>query len=297
MIIVGTPPVKLTRSDSARASIRAGSNPGMSTRVPRRPERAEHRDHAAAGVEQGHRSQEGRGVGHPDALGPQGGVVHHAHVMQHGSLREAGCAAGVLDLHGVVRSDLRQRLDAGCGRGELTELVESQHLAQLGKIGADRLDVGGEWVAPHLGHDEHTDRLRLAEHVRDLGRLKRRVHSDEREAGERGAVLQHDPFGKVVRPDADVLTRLEPCEQRGRTLLGVAQQLGVGPPSAGGSVGQTLDKCDAIGHLSGHLSERAPHRDVRTEWRATVVGDPMRGGQRSRHARTVPRRLITVTES
>ncbi len=37
MIIVGTPPVKLTRSDSARASIRAGSNPGMSTRVPRRP--------------------------------------------------------------------------------------------------------------------------------------------------------------------------------------------------------------------------------------------------------------------
>ena len=59
-----------------------------------------------------------------------------------------------------------------CGRGELAELVESQHLAQLGKIGADRLDVGGERVAPHLGHEEHTDRLRLAEHVRDLGRLE-----------------------------------------------------------------------------------------------------------------------------
>ncbi len=86
-----------------------------------------------------------------------------------------------------------------------------------------------EWVAPDLGHEEHTGGTGLAEHVGRLGRLEARVDGDQCEPGEPGAVLEYDPLRQVVRPHTDPLTRLEQAQQGTRAPLRRGQQLGVRP--------------------------------------------------------------------
>ena len=132
----------------------------MSTSVGAPVERSEDAHHAAAGVEQGHRREPDRAVGDLHAVGPQPGVVDDAAVAQDGTLREAGGAAGVLDLHRVVGVH-HGELDVAVGRRqELDELVEAQHLAQLGQLGADRRRRGPPDGLPRTSGTRNTPAAR-----------------------------------------------------------------------------------------------------------------------------------------
>ena len=252
-----------------------GSNIGSSTGVSVTVEGAEDPDHAAGGVEQRHRRHPHRSVRESDPVRPQHRVVDDALVTQHGTLREPRRAAGVLDLHWIVgvHRGKHDRLVDRRIRHEVVELVEAKDVTQLLQVGPDHLGVRRQRVAPHVRHQEHAGGPRLAEHVGGLGRLEARVDGDQRDPGEAGAVLEHDPFRQVVRPHADTLPRLEPGQQHARAPLGRDQQLGV-RPAAPAFAGYALHQ----GHASGTAAATSRNRDPMTASRSKA-GPPPSGIQ------------------
>ena len=157
---------------------------------------------------------------------------------------------------------------------QLVELIEAQHVAQLGQVGTDRLGVRRQRVAPDLGHEEQPGRPRLPEDVGGLARLQARVDRHEGQPGERRAVLQQHPLGQVVRPHRDALARLEVLQKASGAALGLGEQLGIGPaPSLRRR--QPLDEGNPIGHLGGDLAQPAADRRARQQRRPAAVGNPV----------------------
>src|SRR5439155_1394437 len=99
-------------------------------------------------------------------------------------------------------------------------------------------------VAPELRHHQQPRRLRLGQHVAQLGRLVGRVDGDERHSGQGGAELHDGPFGDVRCPHGDVLAGLEPAPEGEGGPLG-------GAPGVLGSV--TLPWVTVKGALPGVL--------------------------------------------
>jgi hypothetical protein len=83
-----------------------------------------------------------------------------------------------------------------------------------------------------------------------------RVDGDDGDPGERGPVLEQDPFRPVVGPDRDLLAGGEPLQQRGRGALGVRQQLAVGPAPPGRGIGGALHQSGDIGRGADRLPQR-----------------------------------------
>ena len=76
----------------------------------------------------------------------------------------------------------------------------------------------------------------MRQDVLHLFGLERRVDGDQHDARHRCAELDHDPLGDVRGPHRHPLALLEPGGKGPGHLLGVGQQLGVGPPAPFGRV-------------------------------------------------------------
>ena len=147
-------------------------------------------------------------------------------------------------------------------------------MAQLGQLGADRLGVRRQRVAPNLGHEEQPGRPRLPEDILGLGRLQTRVDRHQRQPGQRRAVFEQHPLGQVVRPHADALARLEVLQQPMGAALGVGEQLGIGPPPPLRRR-QPLDEGNTIRHLGGDRPQPTADRRVGQQRRPAAIGDPV----------------------
>ena len=283
--IVGTAARNQGRSVSTRSSSSAGveARHDHEGRPPRKG--AEGGEHAPAGVEQGHRAEPWFAVGDAEAVSPAGGVVDDAGVAQHGPFGEAGGAAGVLDLDDVVAGDGGQ-FDVGGGSAlvgfaqQVEELVESEHLAERGQVGAHVLEVGGERVAACVGDEEDARRFGLGEDVGELGGLEAGVDGDEGEAGEGGAVFDDQPLSGVRRPHGDPLAGPEAAQEHAGAALGVGEQLGVGPAAAGRRIGGAFDECGAVGDGGGDVAQELADGEVEAQRWAAAVGNPVRRGER-----------------
>ena len=242
------------------------------------PQRAEGGEHAPARVEQRHRVEPGRAVGHLEAVGREASVVDDAAVVQVGTLGEAGGARGVLDLRGIAGVHIRE-LQGGIGAGEeVLPVIERQDLPEV-------LEVG-----PHLGHRcrhgvpaelwdvEDPGRPGLPQHVGELGRTVGRVDGDHDDPGQARGQLEDHPLRDVRRPDGHPLARGEAAEQRPGGLLAVGQQLGMAPAPPLGWIGDPGHERGAIRGVGRGLAQQAT--DCCLDDRFALVTGPVGLGAR-----------------
>src|SRR5690606_24259960 len=125
-------------------------------------------------------------------------------MAQHGCFRTTRRARSELDLRGRVRIDFRQfRRDFG--RTNVLEPVFEPHcLAETWRLWEDFAYECFHVRATEVADIEDRGRVRSVEHMSEFSAAQCRVRSYENKSGERGTVLQYDPFGYVRRPNCDV---------------------------------------------------------------------------------------------
>lgn len=120
-----------------------------------------------------------------------------AMITKDGVARAVLLSAGEFD--SIAPTTGRVTLRSPVSAISFVEQIEAEHVAKLGQLGADRLGVRRQRVAPDLGHQEHPGCSRLPENVPRLGRLQARVDSREGQAGQRSAVLELRPLQRNRR--------------------------------------------------------------------------------------------------
>ena len=178
---------------------------------------------------------------------------------QHRALGRPGRARGVLDLGRVARLGAGQRGVRGPAVPEPFPPVEEHHLAQVRQVRADRVEGAGQRDTAVLPEQEQPGGAAVGEHVPQLGLAQGRVDRDQGPAGQGGAELQQHPFGNAVGPHRDPLPGPEPGRQDPGHLLGLGQQLGVGPAAASGRIGHPLDQRLLVRGLGGGPAQQAAH--------------------------------------
>ena len=218
---------------------------------------AERHRHGAADMEHRQHVEPDRARRHRDARAGQPRVVDDAGMAQHDRLWLAGGAGREQDQRRGFGADRRQDRSLTGHTDERFPLVHLHDDFELGQRVAHAGERGEVVEATEAGIEEQTARAALREHVLQLVGATRRVDRDQRDIGERGAELQTHVVDAADRPGGDAITGREARQQRACDLLGIGQQLAVGPLPR---VGAVIDQRDAIRHLADGVTQEIADR-------------------------------------
>ena len=194
--------------------------------------------HAEAVIERHRNAQPVAGV-EVDQLGREVPVVEDVAVRQRRTLRETGCARGVLDVDRLTVVECSQPCPQSVGADLLSAVDEAgpvvrpdeYHLTQFRCIRPDLVDHADVVRRLERGRGDQSANTRLLQDIGQFVRAVGRIDVDQDGADLRGRVLHDGPLGTVRRPHADALTAFD--AQRHETAcdhVDFVVELGVRPP-------------------------------------------------------------------
>src|SRR6516225_9285340 len=128
----------------------------------------------------------------------------------------------------------------------------------MGTIPPHALNDLNEVAAAIDGLHKEAAGLRLAQHVSGFVAEIGGIDRDERDAGQRGAEFQENPFGRVGGPDRHLLTGSEAGQKRARYPFGGFENIAEAPLAPAwlqGAVNESCTRSVSRGGLSQRLTD------------------------------------------